>query len=190
MSNSLRICSFSFVALRLVFIAAVLLCWSLAAKAGSMPMKTVDHVDLKRYAGKWYEIARIPNRFQKKCARNVTAEYTLKGDAVEVQNACVKADDSTTVIRGKARVADKATNAKLRVTFFWPFSGDYWILGLDPDPAPDYRWAVVGAPGQKYLWILSRTPSLAATEMEQALSIAEQNGYSRASVVKTPQTGD
>ncbi len=149
-------------------------------------MKTVDHVDLQRYSGKWYELARTPNRFQKKCIRDVTAEYTLSGETVQVQNSCVKADGTQSVIRGKARVADKATGAKLKVTFFWPFSGDYWILGLDPE----YRWAVVGSPGRKYLWILSRTRSLSNDEMEQALRIAEQNGYLRSSIVKTTQTGD
>lgn len=147
--------------------------------------KTVDHVDLTRYAGKWYELARMPNRFEKKCDRDVTAEYTLDGDTVRVVNSCVKADGETTMSKGRAKVFDKATGAKLKVTFFWPFYGDYWILGLDPE----YRWAVVGTPDRKYLWVLSRTPSLPQDEMESILKLVEARGYKRTDAVPTRQTG-
>ena len=115
-------------------------------------------MDLARYAGKWYEIARLPNRFQRDCAANTTATYTLRPDGkITVVNECRKADGRTKSAKGTARVADpKGPNTKLKVTFFWPFSGNYWIIDLDPE----YRWVVVGEPGRDYLWILSREPRL------------------------------
>ncbi|MEK6398169.1 MAG: lipocalin family protein [Terriglobus sp.] len=163
--------------------AAVLVAGSVAAVGESVP-KTVDHVDLKRYAGKWYELARMPNRFEAKCDRDVTAEYTLDGDVVRVVNSCVKANGETTVSKGRAKVVDKTTGAKLKVTFFWPFYGNYWIIGLDPE----YRWAVVGTPDRKYLWVLSRTPSLAPAEMESILTLVEERGYKRTDAVPTRQS--
>ncbi len=118
----------------------------------------VKYVDINRYMGKWYEIARYPNRFQKGCV-NSTAQYSLRDDGrVTVVNTCIK-DGSrrkTKSVRGKAWVVDTATNAKLKVSFFWPFSGDYWIIQL----AEDYSYAVVGHPKKNYLWILSRTPEM------------------------------
>jgi len=118
-------------------------------------------VDLDRYAGTWYEIARIPMFFQRHCARDVTATYTRRDDYVEVLNRCVTADGETIVAEGKAFVTDPPTNRRLEVGFFsifgWmPFKGDYWILDVDPD----YRWAIVGHPRRTYGWILSRTPEL------------------------------
>jgi hypothetical protein len=109
------------------------------------PLEAVAHVDLQRYLGKWYEIATIPQRFQKGCV-GVTAEYTLrKNGDIRVVNTCVEGtlEGKRRQARGKARVVDKVTNAKLKVTFFWPFWGAYWIIGLDED----YRWAVVGRHG-------------------------------------------
>lgn len=116
-------------------------------------LRTVSSVDLSRYSGTWYEIARYPNRFQRDCQSDTTAEYTIRKDG-KVKTA-----------RGTAKVADKATNAKLKVTFFWPFYGDYWIIGL----SPDYRYAIVGEPNRKYLWILSRTPDMDATTYKELL---------------------
>ena len=104
-------------------------------------LQTVPHVDLTRYLGRWYEIARYPTRFEKDCASDVTATYTqLSGGKVEVLNECRKADGQVKRSKGTAGVVDKRTNAKLKVTFFWPFSGNYWIIDL----APDYSYAVVG----------------------------------------------
>ena len=151
--------------------------------AGLAPVRTVPHVDLERYAGTWYEVARFPNRFQKKCAREVTATYQLNGGKVAVTNRCVKSDGTTTEIRGKAKVVDTSTNAKLKVTFFWPFYGDYWILGLDPE----YRWAVVGAPNRKYLWLLSRAKTLSGEQRESALKAVRENGFDPSRLVDTPQ---
>ena len=106
------------------------------------PLETVAHVDLGRYVGKWYEIARYPNRFEKECARDVTAEYAaLPNGKISVVNTCLKSDGKAKQSKGSAVVVDKASNSKLSVTFFWPFSGKYWILDL----GPQYEYAVVGS---------------------------------------------
>jgi apolipoprotein D and lipocalin family protein len=155
-----------------------------AVAMSQTPLKTVDHVDLPRYAGKWYEIARLPNRFEKKCARDVTAEYELKDGNVSVRNTCIQQDGSSTTAKGKAKVVDAATGAKLKVTFFWPFYGNYWIIGLDPD----YKWAIVGEPDRKYLWILSRTPSLPKTTLDTLLKKVEESGYRPSELMYVTQT--
>lgn len=124
----------------------------------SLPeLKVVDSVDIERYLGTWYEIARYPNGFEQGC-EGVTAEYSLRADgSVNVLNTCRDAEgNATETIQGYATVTDTKTNAKLAVTFFWPFSAPYWIIDLDPD----YRYAVVGEPTRSFFWILSRTPTL------------------------------
>jgi apolipoprotein D and lipocalin family protein len=156
-----------------------------AAGPNAAPLTTVASVELSRYLGRWYEIARYPNWFQKKCAGDTTATYSLLDDGrVGVLNECRKADGSKDEAKGKAKVADTATNAKLRVTFFWPFYGDYWVIGLDPA----YRWAVVGEPGRKYLWVLSRTPQMADADYEDALRVVREKGYDPSRLVKTPHS--
>jgi len=139
------------------------------------PLPTVPAVDLARYAGSWYEIARTPNGFETKCAGGVQAHYTLEGDHVRVLNRCLTCNGKTVEARGIARVVPGSGNAKLRVSFFWPFYGDYWILALDPD----YQWALVGEPSRRYAWILSRTPSLDAAVLEETLARAAALGFDR-----------
>lgn len=112
------------------------------------------------------------------------ATYTRREDGkIEVLNQCRKADGSIASAKGKAKVADKKTNAKLRVTFFWPFYGDYWVIGLDPE----YRWAVVGEPSRKYLWILSRTPQMTDADYERALAVVREKGYEPERLMRTAQ---
>jgi apolipoprotein D and lipocalin family protein len=164
--------------------ASLLLLGVRATAARRPPLKTVDHVDLPRYLGRWYEVARLPNWFEKKCDRDVTAEYGMEGDKIRVNNACVKADGTIARSMGSAKIVDTVTYAKLKVTFFWPFYGNYWILGL----APDYRWAVVGEPDRKFLWILSRTPSLSTADWRLAENVARDAGYSIQKLLKTKQT--
>jgi apolipoprotein D and lipocalin family protein len=149
-------------------------------------MRVAPAVDLDRYAGKWYEIARLPNRFQRHCASDTTADYTLRADGrITVVNACRTAEGRIKSATGTARVVSAGQpNTKLKVTFFWPFSGNYWIIDLDPD----YRWAVVGEPGRKYLWVLSREPRLEETLYQQVLERAKQQGYDLAPLVKTRHT--
>ena len=148
------------------------------------PLKTVDQIDLARYVGKWYEIARYPNRFEKDCASDVTAEYTRRNDGkITVTNACRKADGKGKESKGTAKVVDAKSNAKLKVTFFWPFSGEYWVIDLDPD----YKYAVVGEPDRKYLWVLSRTSELAPGVYKRILAKVRELGYEPAKLLKTPQ---
>jgi apolipoprotein D and lipocalin family protein len=129
---------------------------SSAQATSTPPLTAVDNIDLRRYAGKWYEIARYPNRFQRNCQSDTTAIYTLRDDGkVQVVNACREKNGKVRTARGTAKVVDKKTNAKLKVTFFWPFYGDYWVIGL----SPEYQYAIVGEPSRKYLWILNRNPA-------------------------------
>jgi len=143
--------------------------------AEKKPLEVVSSVDLQRYTGRWYEIATIPSRFQKDCV-GVTATYTLRPDGdISVVNTCHKKtlDGKFKSVTGKAWVVDKTTNAKLKVRFFWPFSGDYWIIELDPD----YQWALVGDESRDYLWILSRTPQLDESLYQELLNKATAKGF-------------
>jgi apolipoprotein D and lipocalin family protein len=119
----------------------------------------VDTLDLVRYSGKWYEIASLPQRFQKGC-RGTTATYTLSEDKsyVKVYNKCFKDSLAGAIsdIEGKAFVVSASGNAKLKVQFFWPFKADYWVIYLDED----YQYAAVSHPNGKYLWLLSRSPEM------------------------------
>lgn len=143
------------------------------------PLKTVKQVDLKKYVGLWYEIAKIPNSFQDQCAYGTTAEYKLEKDGdIQVINKCYDENGEPDIADGVANVVDKNTNAKLEVSFvsflgIRPFWGDYWIIGLDEN----YQWAVVGTPGRKYGWILSRTPSLQEETMQKIFSILREQDY-------------
>lgn len=157
--------------------------------AGEDPPSTVEHVDLQRYAGLWYEIAKIPNRFQKQCARGATARYALRDDGkIDVINSCVTAEGKTDIAKGIAKIEDPISNARLKVSFvrflgislFW---GDYWIIGL----GHDYEYAVVGVPDRKYGWILSRTPTLDDDTMEEIFSLLRRNGYDPERFEPSPQ---
>jgi len=158
----------------------------------SGPVQTVPAVDLNRYLGDWYEIARFPNRFQRNCAGDVRASYARRDDGrIDVVNRCRAAEGEAIEARGVARVVDTHTSAKLKVRFapaalsFLPFVwGDYWILGL----ADDYSWATVGSPDRKYLWILARTPAIDAERFSAALDAARANGFDVERLAKTAQT--
>lgn len=152
--------------------------------------RTVGQVDLARYAGQWFEVARFPTSFQDSATRRceaVTATYTLRPDGkVGVVNRCANALDggAEIVAQGTAYSASSG-NDRLRVSFFWPFYGDYWVVGLDPA----YRWAVVGAPGRDYLWILSRTPALSPADYDAAVAIARREGFAVDQLRRTAQPG-
>ncbi|HKS10188.1 MAG TPA: lipocalin family protein [Pyrinomonadaceae bacterium] len=163
-----------------VIVTMVLAAMAAADRKGELAV--VSAVDLSRYAGRWYEIARLPNRFEKKCADSVTATYTLRSDGkVDVVNRCRKANGEYTTAKGKAKIVDKKTNAKLKVTFFWPFYGDYWILDL----GPNYEYAVVGAPNRDYLWILSRTPQLDEQLYQRLLGEMATRGFATDRMIRT-----
>jgi apolipoprotein D and lipocalin family protein len=124
---------------------------------GEVPLESVPKVDLSRYTGRWFEIARYPNRFERKCDSNAMATYSLRSDGkISVVNTCKTREGKLTQSNGWAQVVDQKTSSKLKVTFFWPFFGDYWIIDL----SPSYEYAVIGEPSRKYLWILSRTAKM------------------------------
>jgi apolipoprotein D and lipocalin family protein len=147
------------------------------------PPRTAERVDLARYVGTWYEIAAFPQRFQRGCTAT-TASYSIRSDGdVDVVNRCRRgsldaAEDSA---RGRARVVDRATNARLEVSFFRPFWGDYWILEL----GADYEYAVVGHPSRDYLWILARTPLLETAVYEGILERLRTQGFDTSRLVRT-----
>ncbi|MGB5661484.1 MAG: lipocalin family protein [Thermoanaerobaculia bacterium] len=148
-------------------------------------LEAVPEVDLERYLGTWYEIASYPQRFQEGCT-GTTATYTLQSDGeIDVLNKCRKGnlDGPEDVAEGRARLVDRETNAKLEVSFFGPFWGDYWIIDL----GPNYDYAVVGHPSRDYLWILSRTPTLDETTYDGILSRLEEKGYPLEPLRKTQQ---
>lgn len=151
----------------------------------AQPLETVPFVDLNRYTGTWYEIASFPQSFQKGCC-GTTATYTLseKGYVV-VENACFRNSLSgkRSYIKGKAFVDRNSGNAKLRVQFFWPIRGKYWIIELDDN----YEWAAVSHPNRKYLWILSRTPHLDDATYAEILERLERKGLQTSRLMRTPQ---
>ena len=149
------------------------------------PLKTVDYVDVNRYVGQWYEIARYPNSFQKGCVGS-RAAYTLRDDGkIGVVNECYDKTFSGKLrsAKGKAWVVDKETNARLKVSFFWPFAGDYWIIDL----GQDYEYAVVGHPERKFLWILSRLPEMPDDVYQMILDRLQKKEYDITKLIKTEQ---
>jgi apolipoprotein D and lipocalin family protein len=153
-------------------------------------VQTVTQVDLKRYMGKWYEIAAIPMFFERRCVGNTLADYgLLPNGLVEVVNSCKINTGRRISSVGRAKVIDRQTHAKLKVTFLnllgWRFlaGGDYWILALDPD----YRYAVVGHPTRRYGWILSRTPSLPQATLAAISAQLARQGYDPCLFMTTPQ---
>jgi apolipoprotein D and lipocalin family protein len=162
------------------------------ARVQAPPVRTVPFVNLNRYAGDWFEIARFPNRFQRQCVGDVSASYARRADArIDVVNRCRTADGQTEA-RGVARLVDEQTHAKLKVRFApawlsWlpPVWGDYWIIGL----ASDYSWAVVGDPDRNYLWILARKPHLNDESVAATRAAARDNGFDVGRLMQTAQAG-
>lgn len=150
------------------------------------PLQTVKQVDLNRYSGRWYEIARTPNRFEDDCVGDVRVLYEMQPDGkLHLSNECRKHNGKTESAHGYANVVEPGTGSKLRVTFFWPFFANYWIIELDPE----YKYAVVGEPDRKYLWIISRTPQMDATTYNELIRKIASHGYDVGRISKTPQSG-
>ncbi len=148
------------------------------------PLPTVQSVDLGRYHGTWYEIARLPNRFQSMCVSDTQAAYRLDGGVVSVMNQCRTSEGTFEQADGIAKVVEGSRGAKLRVSFFRPFYGDYWILELDPD----YRWVLIGEPGRQYAWVLARQPQLEEATLQRLLARASALGFDRQAFVRTSHT--
>jgi apolipoprotein D and lipocalin family protein len=158
------------------------------AFAGEPPastVTTVPDVDLDKYSGTWFELARFPNRFQRDCDGDVRASYkVLQPGKVGVLNQCRTPAGAIKRATGIARPASPGgPNSKLKVTFFWPFRGDYWIVDLDPG----YRWAIVGDPSRKYLWFLSREPQVPDGLFGELVARAARQGFDVARLVRTRQ---
>jgi apolipoprotein D and lipocalin family protein len=149
------------------------------AQTDDPQVQSVSDVDLERYAGLWYEIAHVPNRFQRDCVRDTTARYALRDDGkVDVINQCYRENGERKKAKGLARIVKGSSNSQLEVSFFKllffrPVWGDYWVLGLDNE----YRWVVIGTPDRKYGWILSREPRLEEDDEEQIETILLDQGY-------------
>lgn len=174
-------------ALLLICIAFMLSFSGCREETGRQPLQTVSKVDLNRYLGRWYEIARIDHSFQKGCIDS-TADYSLREDGdIRVINRCrkVSPEGKITAIEGRARVLDKGTNAWLKVQFFWPFEGDYVIIDLD---GSNYSYAVVGHPSRDYLWVLSRSPQMDNDLYEEIMKKISRQGYDVKRIKKYAQT--
>jgi apolipoprotein D and lipocalin family protein len=157
-------------------------------------LDVVPSIDINRYTGTWYEIARLPFKYQNQCVGDVTATYTLLEDGtIKVVNRCRKQDGQIDEAEGRAKPASSdGPNTKLKVRFAPAFLsflsfvwGDYWIIDL----APDYSYAVVGEPDRKYLWILSRTPAMDESALQGILDRVKQKGYDLTGLMRTKQTG-
>ena len=165
-----------------------------AQEQSAQPLEVVPTVDLNRYVGLWYEIARLPNGFQKQCAGDVMATYTLLDNGrIKVVNRCRKENGEIDEAEGEAKLSgDDAPKSKLKVRFapaflsFLPFVwGDYWIIAL----APDYSYAVIGEPARKYLWVLSKTPAMNDSTLNTLLDQIKAKGYDLTGLVRTNQSG-
>jgi len=162
------------------------------AETPEAPVESVAAVDLDRYAGRWYEIARLPNKFQDDCACCVTATYTPRENGrLTVVNECRTADGKPNAVEGEAKLATTdGSNSRLKVRFaprFLSFLGfvwgDYWVLDLPED----YSHALVGAPDRQYLWVLSREPAMDEETYAAILEKAGSMGFDVTRVRKTPQ---
>jgi apolipoprotein D and lipocalin family protein len=160
-------------------------------RSAEPPLEAIESIDLTRYLGRWFEIARLPNFFEKADMSNITAEYEeLPSGLMSVRNSCRRGDGRQTEVVGVAKAADES-NTKLKVAFAPPLLrvlpfvwGNYWILDLDAD----YQWALIGEPSRQYLWILSRTPKMPAQEFERLCGKAIEIGYSLEDLITPEQS--
>ena len=177
-------------AIHLIAIIVALAAGPIAAQEVPVPeVRAIPALDLARYAGRWYEVARLPNWFQKKCVRETVAEYEVLPDStIRVVNSCRQADSSLTRAEGRARLADRdGPTSKLKVRFaprilsFLPMVwGDYWVLDL----TEEYTMALVGTPDRKYLWILSRTPDPDPALYQRMVDSAAAQGFDVSRLVR------
>ena len=175
----------------LLFIFSISIFQQAGVHAAQQPVKTADSVNLTQYLGRWFEIAAIPQSFEKQCIGNTTADYALAEDElISVVNSCDTASGKRSISTGRAKVVDKKSNSKLKVTFVnamgWQFllGGDYWILAI----GENYTYAVVGAPGRDYAWILSRTPGMSEEKLSEASKVLVKQGFDTCKMYSTVQS--
>jgi apolipoprotein D and lipocalin family protein len=145
---------------------------------------TVASVDVTRYLGTWAQQGMVPNKFQKMCASNTRATYAKDGDGLSVLNQCLGEDGKPVEAKGVAKIVEGSNNAKLKVSFFRPFYGDYWVLALDPD----YQWVLVGDPTREFGWVLSRAAKLDDATYNAILDKAVALGYDKGRFVRSVNT--
>lgn len=167
-------------------IAVSLVAWlagcTTANEANLAPLPVVANVEVGKYLGTWHQVAWIPNSFQGDCASDTKATYTLDGKDLRVQNQCKDVNGKTTEAIGIAKIVEGSNNAKLRVSFFRPFYGNYWVLALDPD----YKWVLVGEPKRTFGWVLARDAKLDTATVSQILDRAAALGYDRSTFKMSP----
>lgn len=169
----------------------------LVSQAHAQPVQpqvtTVEFIDLKKYLGTWFEIAAIPQSFQKQCVGNTTAVYGLTeaADLITVVNSCDTKSGERSIANGRAKVIDEKSSSKLKVTFVnflgWKFifGGDYWILSI----GENYEYAVVVSPSRDYAWILSRDPQMLERHLREAMNALSRQGFDTCQLITTPQKG-
>lgn len=168
-------------------ISAMLISLLFAGCASRPPLATVPAVDLGRYEGHWFEIAKYPNWFQRACSSDVSAEYTAQPDGtISIVNKCRMKNGAMREAKGRATIVPGSNNAKLRLRFAGsPVAGDYWIIGLDEK---HYSWALVGHPSRQFLWILARDPELQPAKYQRIVALAASLGYKAARIETTTQS--
>ena len=170
MNRKLLIPALGLVALALSGCATVFSKHPVGNRAVPEPAKPVE---ISRYLGRWYELARYEQGFQKDC-EGVSADYARReGGKISVLNRCRRPDGTIKDANGRAKIVDPVTNAKLKVSFFGPFYGDYWVL----DHADDYSWSIVGEPSGRYLWLLSREATPGKERLDALIARARSLGY-------------
>jgi apolipoprotein D and lipocalin family protein len=156
------------------------------------PLEAIASLDVPRYMGTWYEVAKYPNWFQKRCIANTSATYAIEPNGMlQVLNRCQKEDGSMTDALGAAKQVGDTTSPKLEVRFapawlsFLPFVwGNYWVIDLDPQ----YQLAAVSEPSRKYLWILSRSKTVEPKAYEALLQRLKQQGFNLDAIELSKQT--
>ncbi len=179
-----------FVTLLFVGLAGALGSMGVGAQTPALALTTVASMDVPRYMGTWYEVAKFPNRFQKMCVRNTQATYSLQTDGtVRVLNRCTTSDGLSKEAEGAARQIGPATSPKLQVRFapawlaFLPMVwGNYWVIDLDPN----YQWVAVSEPEREFLWILSRTPQMEPSVYQALVARLAANGFDTGKLEVSP----
>jgi apolipoprotein D and lipocalin family protein len=156
----------------------------LSIPAQQSTVMAVPSVDLKRYSGRWFEIARLPTKFQKQCIGNTTTTFNTmrENGQLEILSRCLVKNGKVDEIRGETKVSD-ATNAKMKVSFPKFSSDSFWVIDLDPN----YQYAVVGNPDRDYLWILNRAPQMDDAVYQQILRRIEKMGFKPNKLIKVSQ---
>lgn len=181
-------------ALKLIFATLVLSCGATSsafANSAQKPLETIQTLDVPRYMGTWFEIAKYPNRFQKQCVAKTSAAYSLQKDGtVKVLNSCLLASGELEQVEGKARQIGVATSPKLEVRFapvwlswlpmVW---GDYWVIDLDPE----YQLVAVSEPKREFLWVLARTQQVDKAKYDALLQRLQAKGFDLNKLELTPQ---